>query len=224
MNIIRQGDVEPIVAWVCNSEGVSLTGKTDIQTKVWRISDRKYLDWQDMTFKSGGSVSVLLKSLIEVNSSLSPGEYATNFDTGQITNPLTDDTYQVVVVGGADAANLPVGDELKVGQWLDDLLQTEYVVMQSYSYNPVTSLLTGFVWVESRNFVVLDPTFASVTWYDEDGVSLFTMTDAAADSQGIFHVWKDAPGLLSNKAYYAVSTITRGSATMTSCKGSFTLG
>jgi len=120
-DIIQTGATENISVLVLDGDGVPIPGKTDIKIKMRRISDSKYLDWADMRFKDGPSVSMLLHVLTEINSTYSPGEYQICVDTSLFTNPNANDTYTVVVVqdGGTDAANLPLSDNFVVGSWVD---------------------------------------------------------------------------------------------------------
>ena len=120
-DIIQTGSCEEISVMVLNTDGNPLLGKTDIKLKMRRISDGKYLDWADMRFKDGPSVSLLLYPLTEVNSTYSPGEYELKFNTSLISNANPNDTYVIVVLqdGGTDAANLPVSDNFIVGSWVD---------------------------------------------------------------------------------------------------------
>lgn len=126
---IQTGEVEPIVVLVEDATGDRLTGKTDIKIKVRRLSDDRFFDWDDDTFKPPGSVTQLLETLDEVDSTYSPGVYqldtashVNGFDTSAITNAVTDDTYYVTAVqdGGTDAI-LPPPGEIKVGQYVDDI-------------------------------------------------------------------------------------------------------
>lgn len=120
-DVIQTGSTENISVLVLDIDGAPLPGKTDIKIKMRRISDGKYLDWADMRFKDGPSVSWLLYPLTEINSTYSPGEYQISFNTSLITNPIANDTYSIVVLqdGGTDAANLPLSDNFVVGTWVD---------------------------------------------------------------------------------------------------------
>lgn len=129
---IQSGQKEPIVVMVIDENGDELTGKTDIKIKVRRLSDGYYYDWSDDTFKAAGSVTTMLQSLQEISATFSPGEYQLNkaghvngFDTTTITNPTGDDTYYFTAQqdGGTDASNLPMIGELKVGDYVDDIVE-----------------------------------------------------------------------------------------------------
>lgn len=140
MNCVRiqTGQTEPIVALIIDVNGDELTGKTDIKIRIRRVSDGFYFDWSDDTFKAGGSVSQLLEVLSEVSATLSPGEYhldtashVDGFDTSQIVNAADDDVYFVTAIqdGGTDAANVPMIGEIKVGSFVDDIVEDRYPVM-----------------------------------------------------------------------------------------------
>lgn len=120
---ITQGEKEPIVVLVVNSEGQPLTGKTNIKIKIRRNSDGFYFDWSNNTFKAEVSVASLLQALVEISPTASPGEYELNkpghihgFDTSTIVNPNAVDDYFITCVqdGGTDATNVPMMGELKV--------------------------------------------------------------------------------------------------------------
>lgn len=226
MSNIETGAVEPIVALVLDQLGQPLVGRTNIKARIWRFSDGEYLDWSDMTFRPAGAVATMLKQLLEVSPSASPGEYRYNLDTGSIANPTADDIYEVTVVqdGVNGAANLPQVGEIRVGQWADKISKRPYTVLQSYSYNPETGLLTGLAWVEHADLVLPTPTSASISWYNADGNLLFTVTDAAPDAQGFFKVSRTIT-LSSNLSYYAVAQIVvPGVGTVSGGKGIFTVG
>jgi len=140
MNCVRiqTGQKEPIVALIVDANGNELTGKTDIKIKIRRLSDGFYFDWADDTFRSGGAVSQLLQALSEVSGTYSPGEYQLNtashvdgFDTSVITNAADDDVYFITAIqdSGTDAANVPLIGEIKVGNFVDDIVEDRYPVI-----------------------------------------------------------------------------------------------
>lgn len=121
--------------------GNPLTGKTDIKLRIRRHNDDLYYDWDDDTFKTYSSVTRLLEPLTEVNATQSPGVYRLStvdhlrgFDTSKITNLQGIDALEVTVLqdGGIDAAGLPLGFELKVGNFLDTILRI--VALQKENY------------------------------------------------------------------------------------------
>lgn len=97
-----------------------------------------------------------------------------------------------------------------------------YTGKSSFSYDGTD--LTGLAWVERNNLVVAAPTSLSLTLYDDAGVALFTETDANPDAQGFFKISKTNPGLVTDKSYYAVSTVTIGGVSVVFGKGAFTVG
>lgn len=226
MSNIETGAVEPIASLVLDQLGQPVLGKTNIKARIWRVSDGKFLDWADMTFKVSGSVVQPLQAMSEVSATAAPGEYRTALDTSAITNPIADDTYMVTIVqdGANGAANVPQVGEVRVGQWVDKI-GNAYSVLCSFSYNPTADRLDGLVWVESGNFVFNTPALGAceVRWYSKDGSLLFTITDAAPDAQGFYKVEKQGPGLAKNNIYYAVaSVVIAGVGTVTGGKGNFT--
>lgn len=120
---IENGDKEPIVVFIVDSNGDPLTGKTNLKIKIRRISDHLYFDWNDDTFKDGTLVSTLTWPLTEISAIYSPGEYHLSkpghidgFDTSTITNANSVDNYYVTAIqdGGVDAANIPMFGEIRV--------------------------------------------------------------------------------------------------------------
>jgi hypothetical protein len=155
---VESGGKEPIEVQVFNKfTGDPLTGKTDIKVRIRRHADDYYYDWIDDTFKDFVSVGVIATPLAEIHATRSPGLYRLNnanhaygFDTSKITNPGTDDIYEVTILqdGDEDAAGLPVGFELKVGNFLDRLLrivalQKEHYFIDQTNYNTEGLLLSG---------------------------------------------------------------------------------
>ncbi len=229
---ISLGDAEPVVVLVKDQLGDPLTGKSDIKAKVWRYipgtSTLQFLDWSDLTFKDRTLVTTLLQGMSEVDPTGAPGDYRIVIDTSAITNVLDGDTLQVEAEqdGGVDAVGLPVGDEIKVGGWVDQILMRDLVVKQSYSYDAAGDILTGLVWVEWENKVQTGASNCSVGWYDADGSLMFTMTKASPDAQGLFKVTQSAPGLATSRIYYAkpVLTVPGISTSVDGAKAPFTIG
>jgi len=102
-------------------------------------------------------------------------------------------------------------------------IEARTTVKQSFSYNPTTNTLVANVWAERSNLVQTGPSALTFTLYDEDGAQVFQETAASPDAQGFFKVSKVTPGIVKNKAYYAVSQLTLGSA-ISSGKAAFTIG
>jgi hypothetical protein len=99
------------------------------------------------------------------------------------------------------------------------------VVKQSYAYDPILERITGQVWLEKNNGVVVTAVSVSVSWFNADGDLKFTMTDSAPDAQGFFKVEQAAPGLVRNRSYYAVATVAMpGLGNVISGKGALTIG
>jgi len=125
----QSNGIEPVVVMVLGVNGEPLTSKTDIKLKIRRISDGRYFDWTDNTFKSAVFVVEMLTVLQEISSVYSPGEYFLNktghqngFNVNSIVNPIYDDIYFIIADqdGGTDAANLPQVGELKSGMFAVD--------------------------------------------------------------------------------------------------------
>lgn len=135
---IQTNQKEPIVALILDSNGDELTGKTNIKIKIRRVSDGLYFDWNDNTFKAPATATQLLETLSEVDSTYSPGEYeldtvdhASGFDTSKIVNANDDDVYFITAIqdGGSDAANVPLIGELKVGNYVDNIVEDQYPIL-----------------------------------------------------------------------------------------------
>lgn len=147
---VETGGKEPIeIQLFSRFTGKPLTGKTDIKLRIRRHNDDLYFDWDDNSFKAYGSVVQLHATLTEVNATQSPGIYRLStvihlrgFDTAQVTGLGDADSLEITVLqdGGSDAAGLPVGFELKVGNFLDTILrivalQKENYYIDQMSYN-----------------------------------------------------------------------------------------
>lgn len=99
------------------------------------------------------------------------------------------------------------------------------VVKQSFAYDPILELITGQVWVEKNNAVVLTAVSVSVSWFNADGDLKFTMTSAGPDAQGFFKVEQAAPALTRNRSYYSIATVALpGLGNVISGKGALTIG
>jgi hypothetical protein len=111
-----------------------------------------------------------------------------------------------------------------IKQILDSLGgESQYLVLQNYSYDKNADTLSGSVWVEHQNLVLSSPVSVSVAWVDAaTDTVLFTMTDSAPDARGFFYIEQSIPGLTAGKAYYALATVTlAGGSTVAGGKGSF---
>lgn len=133
---IKTGAKEPIVVLIVDQNGDELTGLVDIKIKIRRGSDGFYLDWSDNNFKA--FPTQLLEALAEVSSVLSPGEYYLNtathvegFDTSTFVQLVDEEQYFVTAVqdGGSSAANVPQMGEIKVGGFVDDIVEDRYPVI-----------------------------------------------------------------------------------------------
>jgi len=104
-------------------------------------------------------------------------------------------------------------------------IEATYTIKQNWSYNPGTDELVGQVWVETGNLVMADPGGVLVTWYNELGTTMFSVSSATPDAQGIFRIVKQHPGVVRNKSYYSIAQLDLdGVGTITGAKGSFTIG
>ena len=127
MNRIRTGATEPIYVYAVKTNGKPFTGLTDIYVRLSRVSDGKYLDWSDMTFKSSGHTTKN-KVLSEVDPLDGKGLYRVtgNLNTSLITNPVINDTYTVIPIQTPGTnAKLPGPDQIQVGDWVDAITNAE---------------------------------------------------------------------------------------------------
>lgn len=133
---IQSGAKEPIVVMVVDNNGDPITGLIDIKLKVRRNSDGFYLDWFDNTFKA--TVTQLLQALGEVSAIFSPGEYhlstvihVDGFDTSTFTGALPEEVYFFTAIqdGGSAAANVPQIGEIKVGGYVDNVVEDRLPVI-----------------------------------------------------------------------------------------------
>lgn len=139
---IETGGREPVEIQLFHKlTGQPLLGKTDIKLRVRRHNDDLYYDWSDDTFKTYGAVIQLLETLTLINNTQSPGLYRLStlnhlrgFDTSRINNLLGDDALEFTVLqdGGNDAAGLPTGFELKIGNFLDTIIRIVGLQKENY--------------------------------------------------------------------------------------------
>jgi hypothetical protein len=139
---VETGGKEPIEIQLSNRfTGKPLLGSTTIKIRIRRHNDDLYYDWSDDTFKAFASVVQLLESLLLVNNVQSPGLYRLStgthirgFDTSLVQNLLGDDALEVTILqdGANDAAGLPIGFELKVGNFLDSIMRIVGLQKENY--------------------------------------------------------------------------------------------
>lgn len=125
------GDVEPVEIQLFDKvSGTELLGATDIVVSVRRIQDGKYYDWLNKEFRIPAAVAQLTETLTEIDAIRRPGLYRLDtvdhvggFDTSKISNPGTDDIYDVNIAQTTDdtAGGLPIGFEIKMGALADKI-------------------------------------------------------------------------------------------------------
>lgn len=113
---IQNGQTERIEAVMLDAMGVALTGLSDVFLFVRRISDDKFLDFDDNTFKSSGWTDID-QVMTEVDAMNAAGTYGYDFDTAG----FDDNTYEIRVTS-ATGVNVPQVGELKVGDVMDDIV------------------------------------------------------------------------------------------------------
>jgi hypothetical protein len=205
---ITTGTVEPIQIFVVDDLGDPFTGKTDLFVRLRRSSDGEYLDWFDNTFKAAGWTT-RDQSMTETDATLNPGVYEVAGGLDTSTNPTEFQDQDLTVIPlqtpGIDAT-LPAPDELKVGQFVDNLdqslsttetnirggsetLQTVRDAIDSLdaavdecrlnvSFVPGGSnTMRLAAWLVRNGVNVVAPSAITLTWFNLDGtVSLFTLT------------------------------------------------
>lgn len=127
---IKTGEKEPVSVMVVDEVGQPALGLSNIKIKIRRTSDNLYLDWSDNTFKA--LPTQMLQQLAEVSALLSPGEYFLNttthsggFDTSTLgaTNPIESFVIVAVQDGGGIGANMPQMGEIKMGGYVDQIVE-----------------------------------------------------------------------------------------------------
>jgi hypothetical protein len=91
-------------------------------------------------------------------------------------------------------------------------------VVQGYAANAGTGLFTGVLWLEVDGQLVTTVTSCSVSFYSDTGGLLFTETDLAPDTQGVFRITRPNPGFTADQLIYAVASITTPTATIVTVK------
>lgn len=144
---IQTGDTERIEALILDGSLTPLTGLTDILISIRRVSDGYWLDFNDYIFKSSGW-AFRQTAMTETDSTNDPGTYHYDFNTGGITNPTADDTYQVRVdqSPGTDAGNVPLTGEIKVGQVLDDIEEVRTGLLRALGLGQEDSYMDNTVY------------------------------------------------------------------------------
>ncbi len=115
------GSIEPIEVFAVDGAGAPITGMVDLFIAIRRVSDGKWLDWNDGVFKAVGWVA-RLQVMVEFDPVLSPGFYRVTFDTSPYPNP---DNY-IFTIDQVPPTVFPqqVVAELRVGGVPDDCVTT----------------------------------------------------------------------------------------------------
>lgn len=235
---VQSGATEPVEVLAVDSSRAGLVGLTNLKIRVRRLSDGKFLDWDDNVWKSTGIVQ-LLETLTKVDDTNAPGRYQlatashpNGLDFSILSMPAADAVVVTALQDGSpqNAINFPQEGEIKVGDYVDHIDRAissiaTHVVLCTFGFNSTSGALEGLVWVESGNLILNSGALGACTvrWRDKDGVLLFTMVDTAPDAQGFYKVEKAAPGLVSGRVYYATAEVViTGFGTVSGGKGNFT--
>jgi len=237
---IKAGDLEPIGVLVVDRSvpPQPIVGLANIMVRIRRASNDFLFDWSDNIFKTAASVVQQYIALVEVDATFAPGWYKLHdaakghdggFDTSSIVNPVDADSYFFTATQEGppqSAGNMPQTGEIKVGGWVDEIVTEKgLTVLQSFSYEPSTQVLTGLVWVERDGLVLITPTGGTIDWRRKDGTLLFSEVLTGPDAHGFFYFEKSSPGLDSNTPYYSKAFVAvPGIGTVEGGKGAFTVG
>lgn len=226
MTRIAEGATEQIAVF----EARRTTGLADLFVRLQRVSDGRFFDWSDATFKASGWVT-LDRPLVEVDAVRLPGLYEVSggFDTSAITNSVPNDTYWVwPVQSPGTSAVLPSPGEISVGQWVT---RSECHFSVAYHEVATTERVRVSAWLTRNDEPVLAPTAITIRWYDEGGTLLFSKTEAdpeitGPDARGVFLLVTAAGDfvLATKRAYYCQLLITDGLGTVTTTHGVPTAG
>lgn len=97
MTVIINGGIYNAIAEVVDQQGQMITGRTDIEMAITRLSDDFVLDWNDLTFKATGSVTTRRINMPELDATTNPGIYEYAVDLSTITNETNNDNYVVSI-------------------------------------------------------------------------------------------------------------------------------
>jgi len=184
--------IEPIEIQIFDRYGIPLTSKTDIVIQIRRIADDFLLDWTDDHLKTPASVIQRLLPLSEISATYHPGLYRLNtwphtngLNLSAIVNHGVDDIYDVTIFqsGGTDAAGLPLGFEMKVGDLADkiaglptnvadavwDAMQTDHTLAGSFGL-----LLQRIVALQKENYYIDNMTYNTQGLMLTGRIRLFT--------------------------------------------------
>jgi len=141
MTRIQQNQTEQIEVFLTDYSNVPITGASPT-IKIRRISDDKYLDWDDNTFKATGWTTIA-DAMTEIDSTNGPGEYKIVFDS----SGLSDDNYEMTVDYNAGGIRKQFKGELKVGGYVDNIdigISTRSTLTAQQVWEYASRTLTGF--------------------------------------------------------------------------------
>lgn len=175
---VEKGDIEPIVV------DTRRTGQA-VTIRVFRTSDKRWLDWSDNTFKLIGAVVTLNQPLVAVDATNAPGLYSlaslghpTGLNTGLLTNLTTTALEELVVIPaatpGAAGVRLEPG-RIKVVPRIDGVVPERVVHSRTNAMakGPVT--LSGATPEPAQD----------AAYYDENGVLIFTNRNTGDQRQPV---------------------------------------
>lgn len=163
---VEKGDIEPIAV------AIGQTGQT-VTIKIYRNSDKFFLDWSDNTFKTAGSLvtpSVTLTEVDPVNASgvyaLMAAPHSTGLNTGLLTNLTTTLLEELVVVASWSGPRIDPG-RMKIVPRIDGVRPEREVLSRINAMARGKITLTGEV----------PQPLQTSTYYKEDGVTVSHTND-----------------------------------------------
>jgi len=176
---IQNGQTERIEVIATNILGIPLTGLTDVLLAIRRISDGKWLDFNDNTFKSSGWTT-RQQTMTEINATYDAGKYYYDFNT----TGFSDDTYELRCEC-ASAGNMPQIGELKVGGYVDNIDAT---------ISSRSTLGAGVItWTYTITENITDLPISDVdVWITTDSAGANIIASGKTNSNGVVTFYLDA--------------------------------
>lgn len=157
---IQNGQSERIeVLALVDSSGNPLTGLSNVNLAIRRVSDGCWLDFFDNTFKTSGWTT-RQATMAEIDAINDAGKYRYDFNT----SGFADDTYEMRA-DCSSAANFPQIGELKVGGYVDEISDTWRIVKNKLTIDEANSKLQ--LWDDAGTAVLYEWPLT-----DKDGSSI----------------------------------------------------
>lgn len=161
-----------------------VTGLSTVVLGIQRTSDGYWYDFDDDTFRNSGWTT-RQQQMTETSAAYAPGEYHYDWNTNLITNAIADDSYMIRVdETGDNANNTPFSGEIKIDQWVKDIVDDANAIESRLPSDPADQSLVETAITAAQAAII---TQGDAAWITATGFAVAgdAMTLTAAERTAI---------------------------------------